>query len=99
MEFDQNFDQNIKQLIKLLKKIMSHHGFKGKPQDLESHFKKEGMNMNLYVFNFITAFPEDLDDLDDLDDYGLFDKDNKEELSENLTASDLEFLRRNGIRF
>lgn len=101
MEFEPNFDQNLKQLIQMLKRILSSHFSKDKFQGHWIPFKDpKDYSLNFFVFNFFAPPPEDLEEEDEFteEDTDVKIKDSSD-FSCHLTADDLEFLRRHGIRF
>lgn len=111
MNFDngKDFDQNMNQLIHLLKKIIKNipngkmpqgpfgKDFFGKDKDSSS------INVNFCFFNFLPLTEEDLEEMEDMMDQFFTEEqprgDRARDLSSELNASDLEFLKRNGIRF
>ena len=98
---DKDFGNNINQLIQLLKKILtSHPPQQGHLPELESLLKGQGINLNLCFFTFLPISEEELDELEEIYEHYLFDEEKRpEELTTDLNPSDLDFLRRNGIRF
>lgn len=96
-EKDREFDQNMTQLIGLLKKLL-----KSVPQGGFPSFSKEkeaGINFNIF-FTFLPLAPEEMDEFEEIYDQYLYqDERPAEELSSELNQADLDFLRRNGIRF
>ena len=104
MEFEGHFEQNIKQLIQIIKKFLSSypHSHGPKYQELESFLKKDqAVNFNLIFFNVFPPEADDFfDDLPDVDEDPLaeFEEDSAD-VRHKLSFADLEFLRKNGIRF
>ena len=99
-ERDKDFEQNMSQLIQLLKKILTSPVAQGKKGESSSFLNKDGMNLNVYFFTFFPFASEELDELEEIYDRFLFDEEMKpEDLTTELTATDLDFLRRNGIQF
>ena len=98
-EKDENFSQNMRQLVLLLKKILKNLPTNHETlSQLAPLLKDTGINLNLYFFTFLPLAPEDMDELEDF--YDPFWHEGKaEDLSGELNQDDLEFLRRNGIRF
>lgn len=98
------FDRNMNQLVRLLKKIikslpgsgsMPSHLFPPKGKDKESN-----VQVNFCFFNFLPMSEEDLEELDEIYDQFLEDEEDKNfDFSQGLNPADLDFLRRNGIRF
>lgn len=101
MNLHGDFDQNMSQFIQLLKKILTSHIPQGQHfQELESLFKDQGINLNLCFFTFLPMTPQELDEFEEIYERYLFDEDRApEDLNENLSPADLDFLRRHGIRF
>ena len=98
-EKDKEFESNMNQLVRLLKKLLKNlpgrpplSHFQGKPED-------GGMSLNVCFFNFLPMTPEEFEAFEEAYEQAIFPEDRSEELSRELTASDLEFLRRHGIRF
>ncbi len=101
MNLHGDFDQNMSQLIQLLKKILMNHIPQGQQfQELQSLFKDHSINLNLCFFTFLPMTPQELDEFEEIYERYLFDEDRApEDLTENLSPADLEFLRRHGIRY
>ena len=57
------------------------------------------MHLNVCFFNFMPLSPEEMDAFEEAYEQAIFQEDRGEEMSHDLTPSDLEFLRRHGIRF
>lgn len=101
-EPEKEFEKNMAQLIKLLKKLMASQFRGGGPiKDFPMGTKAgQGVNINFCFLSFFPMSPEELDDLEDLYEQYLSEEDKSAgDLSPDLTASDLDFLRKNGIRF
>ncbi len=96
-EKDKEFQQNMNHLVKLLKKIIGHLPSQGPFSSVPGE-KDSSINLNLCFFTFLPIGPEDLDELEEIYDQYFFD-DKPEEFSSELTPSDLDFLRANGIQF
>lgn len=105
MNFDngKDFDQNMNQLVQLLKKLIKNIPTGKMPQG--NPFSKDkdsgSINVNFCFFNFLPISDEDLEEMEDMMDQ-FFTEDPREksrDLSSELNASDLEFLKRNGIQF
>lgn len=98
-EKDREFDQNLNQLIGLLKKLLKNVPQGGQPQSFSGD-KESGVNFNICFFTFLPINAEELDEFEEIYDQHFFPDDkNAEELSSELNQSDMDFLRRNGIRF
>ncbi len=98
----EDFEQSMSQFIQLLKKILTAHFSQGPNplQEFMSPSKDQGVNLNLCFFTFLPMVPEELDEFEDLYERFLFEQEKKfNDFSNDLSAADLEFLRRHGIRF
>ena len=108
MESNHDFEPMMKQLIQLLNKILSHHFPPGKFSELGSYMKDKSVNFNVYFLN-VAPFPEDLEDWEDFsagggsafdgEEDGNTEGDRDIDMTHRLSHSDMEFLRRHGIRF
>lgn len=100
MSFDADFNQDMKKFIQMLKKLLKNHPVQDKIRDPQESPNSSDINMNIFIFPLIPLTPEEMDELEEVyDPYGFDEDKNVEELSANLTESDLDFLRRYGIRF
>lgn len=102
-EKDKEFDSNMNQLIWLLKKIIKALPSNGSFPQMPGSSNKDGsVNLNLCFFTFVPMAPEELDELEESYEQ-FFAGDDKfergEEVPFELSPADLEFLRRNGIRY
>ncbi len=98
-EKDREFDQNMNQLIGLLKKLLKNIP-QGGPFQSFSGDKDSSVNFNICFFTFLPMSADELDEFEEIYDQYLFQDDkNAEELSAELNQSDMDFLRRHGIRF
>jgi hypothetical protein len=83
-----------------MKKILLSQPPQGPLKDVESLFKGQGINLNLCFFTFLPMSEEELDELEEIYEHYLFDEEwQSEDLTTELNSKDLDFLRRNGIRF
>ena len=100
---DGEFEQSMKEFVKLLKKLMKNLPSQGSfsPQNFPmKELEGKGVNMNVYFFSFLPLSAEDFEELEDLYEQYLHREDDpREEFSTSLNKTDLEFLRRHGIRF
>ena len=95
-----DFEQNMEQLIHLIKKIMRTHPEQGQLAKLKSLFQDQGININLCFLNFFPITADELDELEEICEQYLSDDSKRpEDLTTDLSIDDLDFLRRNGIRF
>ena len=97
-ERDRNFDQNVSQLISALKKLLKDLPSQANYTNLPGSSKEDNVNVNLFL-TFFSLSPEDYDELEELYDSLTLREEKAEELNDELTPSDEEFLRQNGIRF
>jgi len=99
MEFEREFNQNLKQFIQLLKNILSTHFPPEKLQSPEPNAAlAENVHLNLCFFNFF-ASEEGSEGWEDGEESSFHAPEPPTELRACLSRADLEFLRRNGIRF
>ncbi len=102
-EHGKDFEQNMNQLVHLLKKIIKNLPFGTLPNSFQPKEKEKdlsGVNLNICFFNFIPMNAEDMEEFDDLYDQFMAEEERSfGEFNSELSASDLDFLRRNGIRF
>ncbi len=99
-EFEKNMNQLIHFLSNMIKNI-PHFPQAGFPKS-SGKDKDSGINVNFCFFTFLPVASEDLDEMDEIYERFLAEEEkmqNASELSGELSASDLDFLRRNGIRF
>ncbi len=97
-EKDREFDQNLNQLIGLLKKLLKNVP-KGPFQSFSGD-KEAGINLNVNFFTFFPLSGEEMDEFEEIyDQYFFQDDKGAEELTTELNQSDVDFLRRHGIRF
>jgi len=99
---ERDSDNHMTQLLQLLRKILGSQ-FKntsGLPDFFSSPQKNQAINVNVCLFSFFPMTPEELDELEAIyDDLEGSDEDSQEDLSSELTSSDVDFLRRHGIKF
>jgi hypothetical protein len=100
-EKDKEFDQNLNQLIGLLKKLIKGLPSQQGPFTPNASNAKDGnINLNFCFFTFLPMAPEDFDEIEEAYDQFFFNEDKQQEdFSLDLNPSDLDFLRRNGIRY
>lgn len=98
-----DFDQNMNQLVHLLKKIITGlpMGPNPNPQTLNPKGKSDsGIHVNFCFFNFLPITDEEIEEMDAMYDQFLAQEEGKAaEFSPELNGSDMDFLRRHGIRF
>ncbi len=97
-----DFDRNMNQLVRLLKKIIKNLPFGQIPQQQYpfSKDKESGININFCFFNFLPMTEEEMEEMDAIYDQFLTEEEEKAtDFSPDLSPSDMDFLRRNGLRF
>ncbi|HTL47482.1 MAG TPA: hypothetical protein VL688_05405 [Verrucomicrobiae bacterium] len=100
MSHESDFNQDMKKFIQMLKKILNNSPFLEKSKDFKEAADTTEFNVNFYIFPLISMSPEEMDELEEIYENFLMDDDrNAEDLTPDLTKSDLDFLRRHGIRF
>lgn len=99
MNFDpgKEFDQHMTQLVQLLKKIIKHIPLGAMPPVSGKEMKDNGVNINFCFFNFLPMTEEEMEEIDEMLDQ--FGAEEERGLSSGLNSADMEFLKRNGIRF
>ena len=99
MNSEREFENNMNQLVRLLQKLLKN--LPGKPpfSKLQGKPGEAGMNLNICFFNFLPVSPEDFEAFEEAYEQAAFPEDRNEEIFGELSPSDMEFLRRNGIRF
>lgn len=99
-ENPKDFEHNINHLISLLRKIIRNiPQAKGPFSKMQDSGKDASMNINFCFFTFLPLPPDDWDEIEDIYDQYLAQEENSEDLSLDLNNADMEFLRRNGIKF
>ena len=100
---NREFDSNINQLVKLLKKIIKNlpaNGNQGFSPVSSSQWKDNAINLNLCFITLLPMSAEELDELEELYDEYLSQEERKSgDWSTDLSSSDVDFLKRNGIKF
>ena len=102
-EDHKEFDQNLNDLVHLLKKMIQN--LPHLPQNSMPKFPKSkngDVQVNFCFFNFIPMSPEDFEEVDEMYEQFLAEEERAEkrqDFSKELSASDIEFLRRHGIQF
>ncbi|MBP9865567.1 MAG: hypothetical protein KBC91_04090 [Candidatus Omnitrophica bacterium] len=99
---ERDSDNNITQLLQLIRKIIGSQ-FKngaGAPDIFSLPQKNQGINLNLCLFSFFPMTPDELDELEAMyEDLEGPEDEPAGDLSSELTSSDVDFLRRHGIKF
>jgi len=102
-EENSEFEKNMAQLVHLLKKVIKHlPGSQGGMPGKQMNWKESGINMNICFFSFLPMSSDDLDEWEELyDQYLLRDQSDEKtsDMSMELSPSDIDFLRTNGIEF
>lgn len=95
-----NFQDDMQKFIQMLKKLLKNYSNKDKFSDNDILSEKNGdINVNVFFMPFLSLSPEDMDELEDIYDECFDDDKSREDLDADLTKSDMDFLRKNGIRF
>lgn len=101
-EKDREFERSMKEFIQLLKKMVKQlpsQGGVNPPSIPWGETDGKGMQMNIFFLSFLPFSQEDFDDLEEMCDHYFNREDDNEELTAELSVSDLEFLKQHGIRF
>ena len=94
-EKNRDFENNMNQLLQLLKKLLKN--LPGQPPISKFSGKSsEPVNLNVF-FNFLPLTPEEFDAMEEAYEQAMYPED--DEWPADLTAADIEFLRKNGLRF
>lgn len=101
---DKDFENNMGQLVNLLKKMMkSLPSQAGGAPFKQFPSKDPSINVNICLFSFLPMSPEELEEWEDLYDQYMSGvdphSDNSSEMTMDLNASDLDFLKKHGLRF
>jgi len=104
MGFEEDFNHDMKKLIHMPKKILKGHPLHDKMPDLENLSNASDVNLNVFIFPFFPLSPEEMEELADLGETSEASAENDidkviEYPSPKLNPSDVEFLRRHGIKF
>lgn len=95
-----NFQDDMQKFIQMLKKLLKNHSGKDKFSEEDLMSGKNGdINVNVFFMPFLSLSPEDMDELEDIYDDCFDEEKSHETFDADLTKSDLDFLRKNGIRF
>lgn len=106
MKFNPNedFNKNVSKLLTLLKNMLKNQKIDNK--ELNDFFGKKDINLNLCFFTFLPFPMEEMDDVDleEMMDEELVGEENKVtkdavDLKFELNSNDLDFLKKNGIKF
>jgi len=99
----EDFNQNISKLLSLLKNMMKNQ--KIDSQELNDFFGKKNVNLNLCFFTFVPFPFEEFDEMDfeEMGEEGLADmlgqRKDHDELKFEINNNDIDFLKKNGIKF
>lgn len=107
MNHPNDMDGDIKKLLTLLKRILKNHpqGFDQVQKLMDQKTDQKAFNLNLCFFTFIPMSPEELMEFEEMyDDYlneveESVAKWDNHKLEFRLNTDDLDFLKKNGIRF
>ena len=92
----EEFERNMKKLVHILKKILKQYKIDGQDLDI---FDKKSMNVNLCFFTFLPVGQEDFEEMEAAFEEYLDRKEKGEDLRFELNHRDIDFLRKNGIKF
>ena len=97
-EKNREFENNMNQLMRVLKKLLKN--LPGQPPfpPFQGKSPEGGVNLNLCFFTFLPMSPEDYEAFEEAYEQSLHEE-RADDFVPELTPSDVEFLRRNGIRF
>ena len=99
MNYEDEFQNDLTQLIQLLKQIINRQ--KHLPESSQAgrfHPDGKGPQINIYIFPLLSITPDELEELEHFSESQDFE-DDLGNSGKSLSPGDLEFLRRNGIRF
>ena len=100
MKDSNEFGKNMNELLRLLKKILKSQ--KLSPGDLSGILDKKNVNLNLCFFTFLPLTEEEFADLEyDMEEFFL-DGDSEGsggDLKFEITTKDMDFLKKNGLKF
>jgi hypothetical protein len=99
MSSEADFNKDMNQFIHMLKKILKNYQSYDKQDFSNTRKNSNDINVNLFIFPLIPLTPDEMDELEELYENYIFEDTRGEDLSADLTDSDRDFLRRNGIRF
>lgn len=101
MNHEADFNQEMKKLISMVRKLLNHCVSPEKNQDKSDAGDSGSVNFNVFIFPMISLSPEEMEEWEGMYDQFFFDESRTaaEDLTTDLTKSDLDFLRRHGIRF
>ena len=107
MNHPNDMDGDIKKLLTLLKKILKNHpqGWDQISKLMEQKGDPKSFNLNLCFFTFIPMSPEELMEFEEMyDDYlneveESISRHDDSKLEFKLNTDDIDFLKKNGIRF
>jgi hypothetical protein len=106
MSDNEDLSRNLNKLLAILKKMMAQQGAQGKnlPPEIQQLFSDpKNIQLNLCFFSFLPVSPDALDELEDALQESLVphqEEEGEEDLLNfEITASDVDFLKKNGIKF
>lgn len=104
MDPHKDFHQNMGQLVELLRRILANIPSQMQKETSSSPQNNKDANTNFNInFCFMNLFPiseEELEEMEEAYEQWTLQQDGKTvESKSDLTISDLEFLKKNGIRF
>ena len=101
-----DMESDIRKLLNLLKKILKNHPHGS--EDVAKFLDQKSFNLNLCFLTFMPMNPDDLAEFEDLyeewmarseDDLDSVLPHGDSKVEFNLNSEDLDFLRKNGIKF
>ena len=106
MDSHEEFNKNMQKLMMLLEKIIRSQKDQNGRELGEIFSNRKNVNVNLCIFTFLPIAPEDMDDLEEIfDELHMGEEEAGARSSESLElkfeldSRDVDFLRKNGIRF
>lgn len=100
MSSDNDFHQDMQKLFKMLKDLLKNRSIKEKIKEQQEKNSQDAVNINIFFLPLLSLSPDELDEFEDLyDEYMVDEEKSQEEMTTDLTKSDLDFLRTHGIRF
>lgn len=100
MSADNDFHQDMQKLFKMLKDLLKNRSIKEKIKEHQEKSPQDSVNINIFFLPLLSLSADELDEFEDMyDEYMIDEEKSLEDMTTDLTKSDMDFLRRNGIRF
>ncbi len=96
---NKEFENNMNQLVRILKKLLKNIPGQAPFPNFQAPSGDGSVHLNLCFFSFFPISAEELDEFEEAWEQAYYPDEKGEDLSPELTPSDVEFLRRHGIRF